>query len=102
MVKTLLAGALTFATMTTAANATWFTIVSDRGCEISSLTPAQFQQGLLNKGYPSRQDVKYWKDGSFLGIDVVNTDQTGERNQWFFTDAQTCLGVAKVMGVQQQ
>jgi hypothetical protein len=81
---------------------TWFTIVSDRGCEISPMNPAQYQQALLGKGVPSRQDVRHWQDGSFMGVDVVNTDETGERNQWFFIDPQTCLDAAKTMGVPQQ
>jgi hypothetical protein len=82
---------------------TWFTILVDRGCIISQWTPEQFQRGLVIKGYAdAHEERKYFPNGTLMGVDVANADQTGERNQWFFPDPQTCLAAAQLMGVQQQ
>jgi len=102
MRKVFLVGWALAVSMAAARAETWFTIVSDRGCIISSASPLQFQQAMLAQQHIiSRQERKYWPNGTLMGVDVVNTDATGERNQWFFLDPQTCLAAAKIMGVAQ-
>jgi hypothetical protein len=83
---------------------TWYTIVTDRGCEIASATPTAFQVAMLAKANtPSIVQPMFWPNGAFLGLVVKNMDANHKIwNQWFFTDVKTCLGAAKAMDALQK